>query len=203
MNTTTKLQAVNTLLISIGEEPVNALGLGLEDQTVAENILEEVSRKLQIKGWSWNTERNYTISRQSDGTLTVPYTFLSVDFQSTQYVLRGNRVYDKVNHSYVLTANPTCTSVILGLDWDEIPEAGRQYIMYSSGRIFQARQVGSRILHEFSRQDEHDAWLTLRSNEEATANLSIFNNPEVSMALDRSSGRAVVDYPAGTIFGIS
>jgi len=201
MSTTTKLNAVNTLLTSIGEDPVNALGIGLEDQTVAEAILDEVTRKVLVRGWSWNTEVNFTLARQTDDTLTVPSTYFSIDFHGKQYTLRGNRVYDKLNQTYRLVSNPTCTSVIISLPWAEIPEVARQYIMYSAGRIFQARQVGSQVLHQFTLKDEQEAWIALTSNEESTANLSIFQNKDLAMKLNRSSGSSVRDIYPGSIFG--
>lgn len=200
MNTTTKLDAVNTLLMSIGEDPVNALGLGIEDQTAAEAIVDEVTRKVQVLGWSWNTEDNYTFMRQVDNTVTVASNVLSIDFHNKQYVLRGTKVYDKVNHAYTLSGDVKGT-VIFGLDWDLLPEAARQYIMYSSGRIFQARQVGSQILNQFTEKDEQAAWLALRSNEESVSNHSIFDNYELQLWLNRDAAAPVFDYPAGSIIG--
>lgn len=201
MATTTKLQAVNTLLTSIGEDPVNALGTGLDDQTVAEAILDEVVRKVLVLGWSWNTETNYTLVRQTDKRLTLPSTFLTIDFHNPMLTLRGGRVYDKANHSYLLEADVSCASAVISLPWDEIPEVARQYITYSAGRIFQARQVGSQVLHQFTQKDEQDAWRALMSNEGSTANLSIFQNADLRMKLDRSSSLSASDRNAGTIFG--
>lgn len=201
MNTSTKLQVVNSLLTSIGEDPVNTLGTGLDDEIVAESIVDEVTRKVLIRGWSWNTEESFKIVRQADDTITVPSNFLSIDFHNTNLVLRGNRIYDKQNNSYKLQSDVTCSTVIVGLPWEEIPEAARQFILYSAGRIFQQRQVGSRTLYEFSLKDESEAWATLTGNEEATSNLSIFQNQELALMTDRSSGRAVVDYMPGSIFG--
>ena len=45
LSTTTKLEAVNTLLGSIGESPVNSLNSGLVDAKTAENIIDAVSRE--------------------------------------------------------------------------------------------------------------------------------------------------------------
>lgn len=202
MNTTTKLEAVNTLLTSIGEDPLNALGLGLEDQTVAEAILDEVTRKTLIRGWSWNTEYNFKLTRQQDQTITVPLNYLSIDFQDTQrYTLRGRKVYDRIAHSYALASDITAGSIIIGLDWDEIPEVARQYITYSGGRVFQQRQVGSSVLHRFTQQDEREAWIALKMEEEAVSNHSIFHNPHVQMMLDRSPDRPVVRAYPGSLLG--
>ena len=45
LTATTKLEAVNTLLSSIGEAPVNSLTSGLVDAELAETILDSTSRK--------------------------------------------------------------------------------------------------------------------------------------------------------------
>ena len=203
MDTTSKLQAVNTLLTSIGEDPVNTLDTGLDDQIVAENILDETSRKVQIRGWSWNTEHDTKLLRQLDNTITLSNNFFSIDFHNKRYALRGNKVYDRVNHTYLLSEDITCSSIILGLDWLELPEVARQYITYIAGRIFQARQVGSRILWEFTKQDEQEAWVELVANEEAVGNRTIFQNNQLQMDLNRSSHVSVYDHPPGTIFGSS
>ena len=53
---TTELEAVNTLLHTIGEAPVNSLTGTLPiDATLANNTLSEVSREVQSAGWHWNT----------------------------------------------------------------------------------------------------------------------------------------------------
>ena len=44
---TTKLEAVNTMLSTIGEAPVNNLSSGLVDAETAETILNNVSRSVQ------------------------------------------------------------------------------------------------------------------------------------------------------------
>ena len=45
---TTQLQAVNSMLSTIGEAPVNSLSSGLVDAETAETVLNEVSRDVQL-----------------------------------------------------------------------------------------------------------------------------------------------------------
>lgn len=200
MNITTKLEAVNTLLMSIGEDPVNALGTGLDDQTVAEAVLDEVTRKVQVRGWSWNTEHRFKLMRDGDQEVTLANNVLSIDFHNKTYVLRGNRVYDRVSHSYTLPSDLTAT-VTFCLDWDDLPEVARQFILYSSGRVFQARQVGSQVLNQFTQQDERSAWAALIQNEEGVGNRSIFQNAEIAHNLNRSPSVPVSTLYPGQIYG--
>ena len=53
---TTELEAVNTILSTIGEAPINSLtGTLPVDATTAKNILSEINREVQSAGWKWNT----------------------------------------------------------------------------------------------------------------------------------------------------
>jgi hypothetical protein len=56
LSTTTKLDAVNTILIGIGEAPVNTLGSGLQEAEIAEVVLDNINREVQSKGWTFNTD---------------------------------------------------------------------------------------------------------------------------------------------------
>ena len=64
--TTTELEAVNIMLSSIGEAPVNSLSSGLVDAELAQTTLHNVSREVQAAGWSFNTEynRSYALDRR-------------------------------------------------------------------------------------------------------------------------------------------
>mgnify|MGYP001400660828 CR=1 FL=1 len=58
LTATTKLEAVNLMLSTIGEAPVNSLTSGLVDAELAETILASVSKAVQSEGWNFNTEKN-------------------------------------------------------------------------------------------------------------------------------------------------
>jgi len=48
---TSKLDAVNTMLSSIGEAPVSSLSSGLIEAEIAETILDTIDREVQSMGW--------------------------------------------------------------------------------------------------------------------------------------------------------
>ena len=66
---TSELQAVNIMLSSIGEAPVNSItGTTTVDVSTAKNILDETSMSIQSQGWHFNTHENYkTLSLDTDG----------------------------------------------------------------------------------------------------------------------------------------
>jgi len=203
MNTepaTTKLGAVNILLASIGEAPVNQLGSGLDQAEVAERTIEEVMRSVQLIGWNWNREDNYPLLTNGDDEISLSNTIMKVDTQNRRYIKRGQRMYDKVNHTFKFDGDITA-SVVIFLQFDELPEVARQFITYRAGRIFQGRVVGSVTLHKFTEAEETAAWNNMASEELEAGNYSIFQNAELALMLDRSSSTGAVDYSAGLLGG--
>ena len=106
---TTKLEAVNKALQMMGEAPLNSLqglfGLG----NLAETTINSVSRKVQTEGWSFNTDYQVSLVRDSitnhisvgDNVSRVvvdPY-----DYPDYDVVQRGQKLYDRKNNTYVFT----------------------------------------------------------------------------------------------------
>ena len=104
---TTKLEAVNKALQMMGEAPLNSLqglfGLG----NLAETTINSVSRKVQTEGWSFNTDYQVSLVRDSitnhisvgDNVSRVvvdPY-----DYPDYDVVQRGQKLYDRKNNTEV------------------------------------------------------------------------------------------------------
>ena len=179
LSPTTELEAINTMLSTIGESPVNTVeDTGNVDVVIARQILQSVSREVQARGWHFNTEINYTITPDSDGYLVLPKTVLKVDTvypdSSKDVVVRGSRLYDREKHTYVFTDAVKVDMTIL-LTFDELPEVARNYVTIRSSRIFQERVVGSDTLHAFNSQDEARAMVSLMEYEADTADLNILS----------------------------
>ena len=179
LSPTTELEAINTMLSTIGESPVNAVeDTGNVDVVIARQILQTVSREVQARGWHFNTEKNYTITPDSEGYLVLPNTVLKVDTvypdSSKDVVVRGSRLYDRENHTYVFTDAVKVDMTIL-LTFDELPEVARNYATIRASRIFQERVVGSDTLHAFNSQDEARAMVSLMEYEADTADLNILS----------------------------
>ena len=179
LSPTTELEAINTMLSTIGESPVNAVeDTGNVDVVIARQILQTVSREVQARGWHFNTEKNYTITPDSEGYLVLPNTVLKVDTvypdSSKDVVVRGSRLYDREKHTYVFTDAVKVDMTIL-LTFDELPEVARNCVTIRASRIFQERVVGSDTLHAFNSQDEARAMVSLMEYEADTADLNILS----------------------------
>ncbi len=184
MNLTSQLEAVNTLLATIGESPVNTLNSGLVEASDAEQTLANVSREVQAKGWSFNTDLTFKLTPDASGELQLPSNCLHVDTTAlrmgteSDLVQRGMRMYDRIKNTYAINTTIEVDMVML-LGFEELPEAVRRYITIRAARILQDRSLGSESLHSYNSNDEHAAWIALVQNEADVEDLNIFDNYSV------------------------
>lgn len=158
---TSFLEAVNTVLRMLGEAPVNSLDgeFGLAQQ--ANDILIDTSRRLQMEGWTFNTDYYKLLLRNQDNEIQVPNTALRVvvspyDHPGLDVVQRGEKLYDRRANSYQFTADVRA-DITLALDWEELPEHARRYITTRSGRLLQQQIIGSKDLDAINAGEEAEA----------------------------------------------
>jgi hypothetical protein len=186
---TTELEAVNTMLSCVGEAPINSLLGDLPASIqIAVDLLNDVSRRTQAKGWSFNTEEDYELALNGDSECVLPGDCLSCDLTvedwSVNLVQRGTRLYDRKNHTYELDAAPRCT-IVFFLTWDELPEAARNYIKIKAARIHQDNTVGSESHHRYSQQDEIEAYADIVGANAEAEDATIFDNWDVGSIVSR------------------
>lgn len=189
---TTELDAVNIMLGTIGEAPINSLdaATGVVDAVTARSILAEVSVQVQEEGWHFNTDYEFTLTPDvTNGYIYVPGNAIEVDTSpySRDYdvAIRGNKLYDRGNKTYVFDA-PIKADMTLLLEFEELPQAARHYITVRAARIFQNRVVGSQTLQAFTAQDEAFAIRALRRYDARTADYNILtSNYSVMRTIDR------------------
>jgi len=197
MTPTTKLEAVNTLLSAIGESPINTLNSGLVEATLAEQIVDNISRSTQSRGWSFNTDLDFKLSPDLAGEVVLPTNCLHVDTTSlrmsatSDLVQRGNKLYDRVKNTHAINDSVNVDIVVL-LDFEDLPETARRFITVRAARIFQDRTLGSDSLHGFQQEDEVTAWSDLQQAESDVQDFNIFDNYETYSVIDRAAGSKVV-----------
>lgn len=186
---TTELEAVNEMLAAIGEAPVNIItGTLTADVQMAVNTLRNTSRKVQLKGWWFNEEDQYELSRDINNQVILPGNALNIDLTDEVYnvdlVERDGKLYDKVSHSYTLTFNPKC-SITFFLPYEDLPEAAREYIKIKAARIYQQRTVASGDHYTFTKTDEAEAFAVMLELDAANGDYTIFDNYDTYSIIHR------------------
>ena len=210
----TELEAVNTILATIGEAGVSSLATStneITDASLALRTLREVATDVQSEGWSWNTEVDVEIAATSTNVYVVPGDTLSVKFSPStyphsQYVLRGLRVYDKQRHRFDFATEINSQALVArevvkalygstgspNWVWTDLPHAAQQYIAVRAARIFSDRYVASSIVFTYTAADEDQArTLLIRSEESNLSNNLLWGN-------DRGGGQGLGYVPAAT-----
>lgn len=163
---TTELDAVNTMLATIGEAPVSTLDGALHVDAVGARItITRITKQVQSEGWYFNTEHNYQLTPNTDGEINLPDNIISVDIEplsgkNIDVITRGRKLYDLKNHTYTFTETLKAT-VVLTLPFEELPETAKEYVICRAARKYQTEFVGSDTLDGFSKQDEYNTRVAL------------------------------------------
>jgi len=191
---TSKLDAVNTMLSSIGEAPVSSLSSGLVEAEIAESILNTIDREVQSMGWHFNTELNKSFAQTLAGEILLPADTLRADAtlkaNAPNLVQRGLKMYDRVNHTFVIGVS-VALDIVVQLIFDDLPEVAKRYIVLRAARVFQDRVVGSNTLHTFQEKDEEQALVQLKDFDKATDDHNIFDNYDTFSIIDRQGRRTI------------
>lgn len=184
---TTELEAVNEILSSIGEAPVNSLESGMDDANMALQILRSVSRETQSIGWYFNREQGFVLSPDDKGEVLVPENTLRLDSGRKDLMLRSGKLYDSKRHTFYLD-RPVKVDLVLGLNFSDMPEVARRFITLKAARVFQQRTVSSQSLAPHLMADEQTAWAALRADEIEAVNTNLFDSPSIKSSLQRGFG---------------
>ena len=148
MSTETELSSVNSILGAIGQSPVSRLydnrGGNLEfinpEIAFVHNLLMEVNTDIQSEGWIFNTEFNYEMLPNDDQEIRIPPNVIRLDVSEGQVyrdcdpVKRGDRLYDRYNHTYKFK-RPVKLDYVFLLDYTDIPTVFQRLItLRASGR---------------------------------------------------------------------
>ena len=137
--TDTELSAVNSILGSIGQSPVTATtGTALNNPEISfiVNLLGEVNKDVQNEGWHFNTEYHESSATlvDSNGHITIGNDILRYDIsdgqsvRSKDVVRRNGKLYDLVNHTYVLGGEVSLDVTRL-VQFVDLPPVFQRYVI--------------------------------------------------------------------------
>ena len=141
----TELSAINTILGTIGQAPIQHIDLENPEVNIIYNLLQESIIDVLGEGWSFNKEDHITLTPDHNGFITVPTNVLHYDIsdgqrlRSKDVTIRNGRLYDKVDHTDIFTSSVDVDVVwLFGFDLDlankaqvggSIPEVFKRYII--------------------------------------------------------------------------
>ena len=193
----TRVEAVNIIIGTIGLSPINSLlGSLTSDITAAAGVLDEITRDTLAEGWHWNTEHDYPLSPNGSGEINWPVDAAQLSFSADNnpgavvLVRRNGKLYDRKARSYVWD-NTIKVTMLLYLEWDDIPQAARAFIAIAAARRYSNRMVGAGEINAYTMQDQLQARSAMMDDEANTANYNVFNTYDTARPLRRAMGETV------------
>jgi hypothetical protein len=177
----TKLRAVNQMLGSVGESPVNSLDTGgSSDAARAEAILDEVNEQIQEQGWHCNTEREVSLAVDTDGYIPLAANALRVDATGSSATLdvarRGAYLYNITDDTFVWTAAVTVDIVRL-LAFEDLTPALKRFVASEASLRFE-KEVQGKVQQQAVLRDEWQKYRTTALREDArNSNSTMLSNP--------------------------
>ena len=183
----TELDAVNSILMSVGESPVNTLTVQSPDAVIALKTLRQVCREIQAEGWSYNTETEYPIDLDTNNQCVIPDNIIQIDINIYQHgkdfdVVRRSdngimKVYDKKNHSFTFdNATKLYFDIVWMLDFDSLPQPFKDYITVRASRIASNRMVNNPQSAKLFEVDEAQARAAAVEYDTKQSDHNIFND---------------------------
>ena len=176
---TTKLQAVNQILSNIGQAPATTLNTTNPQVSLASDLIDQVSTDVQSEGWVFNTERNYPFTPDNNtGEIGIPANVLQIDCEwGTEYnvVIRSGKLYDRNAHSFKWDQKQHLKVTWL-FDFEDLPEAAKQYITIRAANLFAMRMTGSTEVAKYSEREEMNARASLLEYECNQGDYNVFSN---------------------------
>ena len=189
---TSKLNAINSMLIGIGEAPVNTLNSGLQEAEIAEILLDNISKEVQSACWSFNTDIRYKLTANTSKEIILPTNTLVVDTTklkreyNTDVVERNGKLYDRTKNTFEFDGEVEVDITYL-FDFEELPDVARRYITLRAGRKFQENILGSSEMTRLQFKDEQAALLNLKDFESQSSDYNIFDHYDTFAAIDRTN----------------
>ena len=180
MNKSTKLDAVNIILSNIGQSPVTALDTGNPLVETAELVLNEINRTVQAEGWIFNTEYHYPLPVDQNGEIAIPDNILQIDLppgSDKTVVQRKGKLYNRTDHTYEFDG-PLNLDIVWHEDFEDVPEAIKQYIIIRAANVFAGRSVGSGEAVRFGQQEEAQARASAMEYETQQGDYSFFSDSD-------------------------
>ncbi len=141
----TELSAVNAILGSIGQSPINGLDFANPEISFIYNILKECNQDVQSEGWTFNVE--YHIKETVNPTTTniiIDSDVIRIDNEDSwdrtrDFVRRKDpsdslwKLYDRVNHTFKFPDDDYFyVNVVRLLNFEDIPTVFQRYIVYKA-----------------------------------------------------------------------
>ncbi len=181
--TSSELDAVNSILMSVGESPVNTLTTQSPEVAIAQTTLRQVVREVLAEGWVFNTEYEVEFQPDSNDQVILSDSILQIDinrykhYDNYDVIRKGNKLYDRYSKkdTFADEAIVYC-DVIWMYSYEDIPQAFKDYITTKACRLAVTRMVNDPESTAILKEDEIIARANAIEYDTKQADYNMFNS---------------------------
>jgi hypothetical protein len=175
-----RLQAINQMLIAVGEQVILVEVAGAGDYANCSAVLDAETTKVLAKGWDFNTDKDVEFIPDVDGKISLGANVLRIDPQdpSRRITQRGAALFDKTNQTDVFTA-PVSAHRVLDFPFEQCPYNVQREIVGRACKAYQRAFVGSPQLDQFAAEEQAEATADARDAEVDGDDFNILDNPDL------------------------
>ena len=159
--TSSELDAVNSILMSVGESPVNTLNTQSPEVAIAQKTLQQVVREVQAEGWVFNTEYEVEFTPDNNDQVALSDSVLQIDLSRYKHndnydvIKKGGYLYDRYTHSNKFADEATIyADVVWMYAYEDMPQPFKDYCTARATRIAHTRMVNDGQMAPIFQQDE-------------------------------------------------
>lgn len=181
---TATLTIINAMLGSVGEAPVTSIGSGHPSVLSAKPVLDSANEDLQARSWWFNTEKNFPLSPDpATGEIVLPGQTTKVDvLGNNNYVQRGSRLYDNVNHTYNI-GQEIKVDIVLQLDIEDLPLQAQNYLKHKAVFDFYTNDDFDKQKADKLEIKAIKAWSDLNQAQRKASRTNRLNSPTIQTVL--------------------
>jgi hypothetical protein len=156
----TELEAVNGMLLLIGESPVQSLtNTDFQPAGIAKQLLTDTHRMLIGKGWNFNTNLKDKLYPDPHKNIYIPSKALKCipSMYDQGIVVRGDRLYNLNENTYEFDDDYIECDITYAFDFEECPLQFQQYVEIVAGRKFENRMLKTGSMYQLTEKEERDA----------------------------------------------
>jgi len=181
--TSSELDSVNSILMSVGESPVNTLNTQSPEVAIAQKTLQQVTREVLAEGWVFNTENEVKFTVDANDQVALSDAILHVDtnrfFHLDTYnvIRKDGKLYDRYEHKDTFPDEGTMyLDVVWMYAFEDIPQSFRDYITAKAIRKASLRMVSDLEINKALEQDEVVARSAAIEYDTRQADYNVFND---------------------------
>ena len=143
-----ELDAINAILMSVGESPVNTLNTQSPEVAIAQATLRQVAREVLAEGWVFNTQYEVPFTVDSNDQVLLSTAVLQVDtnrfyhLDTYNVIRKDGKLYDRYEKKNTFADEDTMyLDVVWMYSFEDIPQSFRDYITARAVRKASLRMV--------------------------------------------------------------